>query len=267
MSRQSDVVFQETHINLTAGSFSELIVLSIVIGFSIYLSLPVIFARRLKPGTMVLLTGIAVGILVFLIADIFSDVAGIIYPVGSYLADPTLTAIFFFSAGGSFLLLYILESRSKPLDGTNPMRMAMIVAVAIGFQNLTEGMVFGSAWNVGLTGLLFVILFGFIFQNFTEGFPIVSPFFGSEKRPGLYFLSLLFFVGAFPTIIGSLAGYFFTSIYLNVVFDALAIGTIFYIIIPMLLNLFKQADTQRQRSLVYAGLIGGFLIGFLVNAI
>ena len=51
----------------------------------------------------------------------------------------------------------------------------------MGLQNLTEGLVFGAAYAVGLTGLFLLILIGFILQNFTEGFPIVSPFIGRER--------------------------------------------------------------------------------------
>jgi ZIP family zinc transporter len=50
-------------------------------------------------------------------------------------------------------------------------------------------------------------------------------------------------------------------------FDGLAIGAIIYVIIPMLRNLFKQADSVKSGSLVYLGIIVGFLIGFAVNAI
>lgn len=143
------------------------------------------------------------------------------------------------------------------------MHVSLIVAVAIGFQNLTEGLVFGAAWAIGLSSLALVIFVGFVLQNFTEGFPIVSPFLRTA-RPKAFVLSLLFLVGAVPTILGSVLGYFYSNSYLNVAFDALAIGSILYVLLPMLKSVFSPIGANSE---VYLGLLGGFLVGFLVNII
>ena len=251
---------------MTAGSFTELILLTLFIGFSIYLSLPIIFFRKLSHKTIIALTAGAAGILIFLLADIFSDVASTVYPPGSYVAAPALSILFVIFAGGSYLFLYMLENRRDPGTRSNPMSISIMVAVAIGFQNLTEGLVFGSTWALGISGLVAVIFVGFVLQNFTEGFPIVSPFLGGN-RPKLSVVSSLFFIGAFPTILGSLLGFYFSSTYVNVLFEALAIGSILYIMMPMLQALFKNLKDRGTRDMAYLGILGGFLIGFLVNAI
>lgn len=243
--------------------FSELIILTIIIGFSIFISFPIVYAKKLNRKALTLLTALAIGILFFLLADIFGDVAATIYPAGSYVANATLSALFIVSMSASFLFLYGLQNRRKS-DGTfNPMHVSIIVAIAIGFQNLTEGLVFGATWAIGLSSLAVVIFVGFVLQNFTEGFPIVSPFLGSSKPRG-FVLSLLFLVGAVPTIFGSLLGYFYSNIYLNVVFDALAIGSILYVLLPMLKSVFSTIGANSE---IYLGLLGGFLVGFLVNII
>lgn len=251
---------------MALNSFYELIVLTLLIGFSIYLSLPIIFFRKLSHKTIIALTAGAAGILIFLLADIFSDVASTIYPPGSYVASPALSILFVIFAGGSFLLLYLLENRRAPEVRSSPMSISTMVAVAIGFQNLTEGLVFGSTWALGISGLVSVIFVGFVLQNFTEGFPIVSPFLGGT-RPKLSVVSSLFFIGAFPTIAGSLLGYYYSSTYVNVLFEALAMGSILYIIMPMLQAIFKNMKDRQTRDLAYLGIVVGFLIGFLVNAI
>lgn len=243
--------------------FSELIILTIIIGFSIFISFPIVYAKKLNRKALTLLTALAIGILFFLLADIFGDVAATIYPAGSYVANATLSALFIVSMSASFLFLYGLQNRRKS-DGTfNPMHVSIIVAIAIGFQNLTEGLVFGATWAIGLSSLAVVIFVGFVLQNFTEGFPIVSPFLGSSKPRG-FVLSLLFLVGAVPTIFGSLLGYFYSNVYLNVVFDALAIGSILYVLLPMLKSVFSTIGANSE---IYLGLLGGFLVGFLVNII
>ena len=208
-----------------------------------------------------MLTALAIGILFFLLADIFGDVAATIYPSGSYIANAGLSAAFVVSMSASFLFLYLLQHGRKTGSSYKPMHVSLIVAIAIGFQNLTEGLVFGATWAAGLSGLATVIFVGFVLQNFTEGFPIVSPFLSSE-RPKAFVLSLLFLVGAAPTIIGSIFGFFYSSDYLNVVFDALAIGSILYVLLPMLKSVFSTIGTSSE---VYLGLLGGFLVGFLVK--
>ncbi len=254
---------------MISNSLYEMIGMALVMGFSIYLSFPIILRRKMGAKFTVLLVSFAVGILVFLAGDIFSDVASQVYASGSYVANPAMSIIFIVSVGGLFGILYLIENLrrgSAPKDAFVPKRVALIVAIGMGLQNLTEGLVFGSAYVVGLTGLFLVILIGFILQNFTEGFPIVSPFFGRE-RPRAVYLAGLYFIGGFPTIAGSLIGYYYVNPYMNILFDGLAIGAIIYVIIPMLRNLFRQADQAKLQSLVYLGLLVGFLAGFAVNAV
>ncbi len=199
----------------------------------------------------------AIGILIFLLADIFGDVTSIIYPADSYVANVGLSMVFMLSMGASFLFLYGLQNRKGRDDNFNPMNVSLIVAIAIGFQNLTEGLVFGATWAIGLSGLAVVIFVGFVLQNFTEGFPIISPFLGTS-RPKTFAISLLFLIGAIPTIAGSTIGYFYSSPYLNVAFDAMAIGSILYVLLPMLKSVFSSSGTGKG---IYLGLMGGFLVG------
>lgn len=247
-------------------SFTDLVILTFIIGFSIFLSMPLIFYRKMGKRSIIGLTAAAAGILIFLLADIFGDVTSVIYPSGTYVANTGLAVLFAACAAGAFIILHLLQNRGRKAASESPMNISIIVAVAIGFQNLTEGMVFGSTWAVGITGLVAVIFVGFVLQNFTEGFPIVSPFLGS-KQPKVSVVSSLFLLGAFPTIAGSLVGYFYNSTYLNIAFDALAIGSILYIIMPMLQTVFRSISDRGTKDMAYFGLIGGFIVGFLVNII
>ncbi len=251
------------------GSYLEMIFLLLIMGFSIYLSFPIIFHRNLTARSSVLLVSFAVGILVFLMGDIFSDVSTVIYPSGSYIANGWLSITFFLSVALIFALLYLIENRRKSAGKPGayiPGKVALIVANGMGLQNLTEGLVFGADYAVGLTGVFLVILVGFTLQNFTEGFPIVSPYLGRE-RPKVALLAGFYFIGGFPTIIGGMIGYSYSSALFEVLFDGLAIGAILYVIIPMLRTLFRQADTGYLQKLLYIGMVLGFLAGFAVNAV
>jgi ZIP family zinc transporter len=254
------------------SDFLDLMVLATVMGFSIFLSLPIVLRRSRTARLVNLLSAAAIGILIFILADVWGNVAAILYPSGSFLSNPALDAVFVAGAGGAFALLFAIETYSRTPGQHReaaPTTTALIVATAIGFQNLTEGMVFGSAWSVGAVGLLGVVFVGFFLQNVTEGFPISGPLLGTEERkPALF--SAYFFVGGVPTILGAGVGYFWTSTPLLVAFDALAIGTCLYAILPMLKAAFRAAETPDatflKQRLTYAGIGLGFVIGFLVNA-
>jgi ZIP family zinc transporter len=246
--------------------FLEVLLFSAVMGLSIYLSLPIVLSKKTGEMRTKLFNAVAIGILIFLMGDVFTDSAALMYngSYSGYGSSPYFDAVFTLSLAAGFLVLYFAENRSR--KGLTPTQLASIIALGIGFQNLTEGLLFGSLGaSLGLTGAALVVLIGFIFQNVTEGFPITSPFFGQlEKKTGVILLLLL--VGGLPTIIGGAVGFYYSSNVLDLVFDGLAIGAILYVILPMLKNAFRDMDHAKQR-MVYLGVFLGFLIGFIVNLV
>ncbi|MFG1530228.1 MAG: hypothetical protein AAFA34_03010 [Thermoplasmata archaeon] len=264
------------------GSLYLFTALTVAIGLSIFLSFPIVLNRRAMGGrTLVLLNAGAIGILAFLLADIFSDVAPLIASsTTAYLTDPALDLIFVVGVALAFGLLTLVEGR--PIGGsvspaeTEPTesawRISFIIALGIGFQNLTEGLVFGAAWSAGQVGLLSVVFVGFFLQNITEGFPIVSPLLGHADASARWRrLSGLFLIGGVPTILGGFIGFRFSPVPLLIFFGALAMGAILYVVLPMLRGALRPqatAEATRYRArLVYWGILVGFLVGFVVNAL
>jgi zinc transporter, ZIP family len=253
------------------GNVPLLVLFASAMGLSIFLSLPIVLAKSYASRTMAFLNAAAIGILIFLLADVFSDAAVVIYtnPLSPYLADTGYAVAFVLAVVLCFLLLFGVEHRSSSKSLT-PTMTALIVALAIGFQNLTEGLVFGAFWALGAVGPLTVVFVGFFLQNVTEGFPIAAPLLNrSERRIGL--LVAFYLIGGLPTIIGGIAGYYYTNNLLLVIFDALAIGAILYCILPMLRQAFRPSDDPRatyvKQQLTYLGILAGFAVGFLVNAV
>ena len=266
------------------GDFLLFLGLTSAMGLSIFLSLPLVYSRRAQGRWATGLNAAAIGILVFLLADVFSDVSPVLYPNG-YVANAGYSIAFGVAFVGAFVALFVVDSLPHALSGRAagsratgvggageaPQRMAMIIALGIGLQNLTEGLVFGVNWAAGAVGVLAVVFCGFFLQNVTEGFPIASPFLGTGARRRLRTMVALFLVGGLPTIVGGAVGYFWSSPLFLVVFDALAIGAIAYVILPMLKVAFRPLDTAeaswRRNRLVYLGTMVGFALGFAVNAI
>lgn len=253
------------------ADFPTLVALAAVMGFSIYLSMPVVLRKKYGSRTVTVLNATAIGILLFLLADLFLDVGPTIYSSSGneYFANPTYALAFLVSVSACFLVLFAAEHRSRSAS-LSPASMALVVAFAIGFQNLTEGLVFGALWAAGAVGLSGVVFLGFFLQNITEGFPISAPLLGrASERAGV--VALLFLVGGLPTLIGGVGGYFYNSALLDLVFAALAIGAILYSLLPMLRIAFRPAEppasTYAKQRLVYLGVLLGFAVGFAVNAI
>lgn len=246
------------------ASFAETLVLSAIMGFSIYLSLPVILSRSTAQGKRDFLIAVAIGILIFLIGDVFLDAAGALYngSLYGYGSSPANDLVFVTSMVAGFLMLFS-AGRKRGLVIT-PTRLAFVIALGIAFQNLTEGLVFGAlSPGIGLSGAALVVLVGFIFQNTTEGFPIASPFLGSTGGKGTVIAGALL-VGGFPTILGGAVGYFYNDVVFDLVFYGLAIGTMLYVILPMLRNVLREPDSSKT-GVAYLGVFVGFVLGFLVN--
>lgn len=260
------------------NDFLLFLALTTVMGLSIFLSLPIIYSKRAQGRWGVGLNAAAIGILFFLLADIFSNASPLLYPAG-YVANPGNATAFGVAFVGAFLGLYAVDnlpSRSTRPGTPQPagkaaVSMALIIALGIGLQNLTEGLVFGVNWTAGNLGILAVVFLGFLLQNISEGFPIASPFLGSPEHRSLSVMVGLFLLGGVPTVVGGAIGYHWSNTLFLVIFDALAIGAIAYVILPMLRVAFRPLESReaslRRNRIVYLGVMVGFALGFAVNAI
>jgi len=246
------------------ADFPTALLLSAVMGFSIYLSLPIILRKNLDEMRVSFLNAVAIGILIFLIGDVFLDAAGSLYngSLYGYGSSPSYDLVFAGSMAAGFLILFLVGGRRKTTLA--PTELALVIALGIAFQNLTEGLLFGAlSVGIGLTGSALVVLVGFVFQNSTEGFPIASPFLGATEGKGGVIVGALM-IGGLPTILGGAVGYFYNATVLDLVFYGLAVGTMLYVILPMLKHVLAVSDSGRLGA-AYAGVFVGFVLGFAVN--
>lgn len=238
---------------------------SFLIGLFIFVSMPIVFHRSTGLRRILFFNAFAIGILVFLLMDIFGNVAAIFG--NSTIASP-LVLIFIIGFALAFLFFIMPKASRDPSE--SPKRTSVLAALGIGFQNLTEGLVFGSAGAAGLLPIYVLSIIGFGLQNMTEGFPIAAPLVGLKKKIEKKFVAGIFILGGAPTVIGTLIGLVFYSNIFIVFFDALACAAILYVVLVLFhINVNKgNANPKGIKSsmlLTYGGVLAGFILAYVVN--
>jgi zinc transporter, ZIP family len=242
---------------------------------------------RMRSSSLALrasLSSVSTGILVFLFWDVVSHG---VEPVESHLEAHHWGAFagyaallgLGFTAGLMSLVYYdgwLKAKRATPLVGpgaaatdefghrtwfealTPGRRLALLIATGIGLHNFGEGLAIGQSAAAGELSLALVLIIGFGLQNTTEGFGIVGPMSGEAERPSWAFLGLMGLIGGGPTFLGTVIGQAWVSPALEVVFFAVAGGSILYVVI----QLFDVCKRFAMPRLVGWTLLLGLLLGF-----
>jgi len=139
--------------------------------------------------------------------------------------------------------------------------LGMMIAVAIGLHNFSEGLAIGVSARSGDIALAGTLILGFALHNATEGFGIVGPL--GEIRPSWGWLFVAGLVGGGPTFVGTLVGYRVTSEPLELAFYALAAGAILYVVG----QIWGPAQRRFSSRFVLTALVVGFSLGLLSDLI
>jgi ZIP family zinc transporter len=272
-------------------SSAEIALLGVIAGGTIFLGLPMGRVRNPMLSTKAFLSAFATGVLVFLLVDVLGDANG---TVGEAAAAREwgkfagLGALFVAGVAVSFLGLVAYDrwvsqrqrrvalgpgaaSEAEFATGVGllaltPARMlALLIATGIGLHNFAEGLAIGENAAAGATGAWVILVVGFGLHNATEGFGIVAPLAGERERPSWAFLALLGLIGGGPTVLGTLVGQAWTSDAVEVLFLALAGGSILYVVIE-LSNVNRAFGLKWVVSLgVTAGLLAGFATDWILE--
>ena len=252
--------------------FLELALLGSFAGFTIFLGLPVVL-MGISDRVRGFLNAFAVGILMFLIVDVFghawdqTTAAAVSASqgtgsTGSALAD---LALMFggITVGLLGLVIYERSYMGKGEGAVEPTKISTMTALGIGAHNLSEGLAIGQSFAFGAVGLGTVLVIGFAAHNTTEGFGITAPLVGLEPRPKVSFLAKVLFIGGVPTLIGTLLGSVAYSPQAYIFFLALAGGALVYVTMLM----FNTGRRRYSSSLMMGGIFLGLCLGFLTDLI
>ena len=270
-------------------SYEKTLLLGTIAGLTIFLGLPFARLRNLGERTRLAACTASAGVLAFLFFDVVEHSNGIVEGAleqagageasWSRFAGLLTMAVVGFGAGliglgalegkvlgrtpppvaGGSEALVLSESPLATLARPVPsaLRMGMMIAVAIGVHNFSEGLAIGVSAHAGEVALATTLIIGFALHNATEGFGIIGPL-DAGSRPSWGWLALAGLVGGAPTVLGTAIGYRVESEALQLAFLALAAGAILYIT----LELWGMSRRRGHRTLATSALAVGFLIAY-----
>jgi ZIP family zinc transporter len=280
-------------------SFAETVLLGALAGFTIFLSLPFGRLRLLGDRARVGLAMFAVGVLAFLLVDVFEHALHIAEeavegyeagegPLGKAIGFPLMLAGGFAvgcaglalverrirrstelprMAGGSSEAMTVEQAQAFALAETDllnrrALRLGMTIAAAIGIHNFAEGLAIGVSASAGEIGLATVLIIGFALHNATEGFGIVGPL--GDVRPSWRWLLLAGLVGGGPVFLGAMVGYNVNSQPLELAFYGVAGGAILYVIGEVWHAMRRYGFKEFGLALLCAGFAAGLFTDMIV---
>jgi ZIP family zinc transporter len=250
----------------------ELVLLGSFAGFTIFLGLPVVLLG-ISDRARGFLSAFAVGILMFLIVDVFSHAwdftttaaQDAFQGTGSTGAAATDLVLMFggITLGLLGLVVYERSYMGKGHENVEPAKVSTMTALGIGAHNLSEGLAIGQSFAFGAVPLGIVLVVGFAAHNTTEGFGITAPLVGMQQKPKTSFLAKVLFIGGVPTLIGTLLGAAYYSPAAYVFFLALAGGALVYVTMLM----FNTGRRRYSSGLMMGGIFLGLCLGFITDLI
>jgi ZIP family zinc transporter len=270
----------------------ETFLLGAIAGATIFLGLPMARVRGLPLAVRAGMTAVATGILVFLFWDVLTNGVD---PVESSL-DAHHWGTFAYRAallGGGFavglmsLVYYdwwlkcrrrspligpgaaaIDEFEQRVADGLSPAkRLALLIAAGIGLHNFGEGLAIGQSAASDQIALAVVLIIGFGLHNATEGFGVTGPLAADDDHPSWGFLGLLGLIGGGPTFLGTMLGFAWVSEALQVLFFALAAGSILYVVMELVSVCRRFQMPKTVTWMIMLGLVLGFGTDFVLSAV
>jgi ZIP family zinc transporter len=281
--------------------YSQLLLLGAIAGFTIFLGLPLAILQNLSPKKKGFLNAFAIGILVFLIIDVFSHawesaedsatdamagkvsfgntilnlvalfgglglgLLGLTWYESKFMSrkNPSSKHVAGNQAETEYKELQYAQKQPVLLQQTNAYKVAMMIAIGIGTHNFSEGLAIGQSYISGSISLALLLIIGFGAHNATEGFGIAGPLTGLNKKPNIRFIILLGLIGGGPTFLGTLVGSLWASTIASILFLSIAGGALIYVSMLM----YNTGRLQTTNTILMTGIFFGLMAGFITDLI
>jgi zinc transporter ZupT len=203
-----------------------------------------------------------IGLLIFLGIDAAQETILLTAQVASAFQG---IAVMTLGITGMYLLLNTVEhfASSESTSTSEPMKMSILIALAIGLHNLGEGLIIGSAYAVGQAAFGTSLVFGFLLHNTTEGIGIVVPV--ANSRIKVRSLLCLGCLAGTPTIAGMWIGGFNSSTTSTVFFLSVGIGAVLQVVSLISRDVTSRSDSGLLKPLNSLGLLGGLIFMYLTG--
>ena len=223
----------------------------------------VAFFKTLHEKWYHFLLALTMGLLVFLAIDALGGAFELAPQIASSFNGIGLITLAFLST--LLILLGINKekiSEDKKNDATNRMKIAYMIAIAIGVHNFGEGLAIGGAYALGEVSLGTLLIVGFMVHNITEGIAIVSPVSKIYKEIKGFALKLigLGLIAGSPAILGVWIGGFSYSAILALIFLSIGAGAAVQVVVEV----FKHMKSESKEPLINTTNAIGFICGLLI---
>jgi ZIP family zinc transporter len=227
--------------------------------------------RRLGRAKMNFILALTVGLLLFLVVDMFQEAQEVAADAPASFGAPVLVPLLAVLAAGALITLSRwLGRRGERLRGQSngSLMLAYQIALGIGLHNLGEGLAIGSAFSIGEAALGVFLIVGFTLHNVTEGIGIAAPL--VENRPSLWHFFGLALLAGGPAVIGTWIGAFTFSPFWTAVFLAVGVGAIAQVIYEVGKLIWRSQQRAGEPGLTwstYGGLAAGILLMYVTALI
>jgi ZIP family zinc transporter len=215
--------------------------------------------RRLGRKGMNFVLALTVGLLVFLVVDMWGEAQEIALAAAGSLDAPVLVPLLALLTAA--LLVAVGNSLRDKEGRSGGLALAYRIAFGIGLHNLGEGLAIGSAFAIGEVALGVFLILGFTLHNVTEGVGIAAPI--VRDLPRLAHFAALVAVAGGPAILGTWIGAFTYSPFWTTVFFAVGIGAILQVVYEVG-GLIVRSQAKSGEPVVTWTTFGGVTAGIAV---
>jgi zinc transporter, ZIP family len=226
------------------------------------------FLRRLGRRGMNFVLALTVGLLAFLVVDMWEEARETaVAAVGALDAPVLIPLVALLTMGLLVVIGHTLRRRTQrpgQEQTQTPLTLAYQIALGIGLHNLGEGLAIGAAFALGEAALGVFLILGFTLHNVTEGIGIAAPL--VRERPALpHFVGLALLAGG-PAILGTWIGAFVYSPFWTTIFLAIGIGAILQVIVEVGRLIWRSQEKTGEPALnwiTFGGVAAGIAVMYL----